>query len=153
MYVSVLFVHSWLRWVVVGLALWVLSHAISGLAGRRDWRPGDDRAVRIFGILLDLQVLIGLLLYFLLSPITTAAVKDFAAAMGNSGMRFWAVEHGFGMLIAVALSHIGKSRIRKLHDPVRRHRTAAIFFGLALVAILVSIPWPGTPNARPLFRW
>ena len=153
MYVSVLLVHSWLRWVVIGLALLVLSHAISGLTGRRDWRPADDRAVRLFSIALDVQVLLGLLLYFLLSPITTEALRSFGAVMGNAPMRFWAVEHGFGMIIAIALAHIGKARVRKLHDPLRRHRTAAIFFGLALVALLVSSPWPGTPNARPLFRW
>jgi hypothetical protein len=35
---------------------------------------------------------------------------------------------------------------------VRRHKLAAIFFGLALVAILATIPWPGMPAGRPLFR-
>jgi hypothetical protein len=28
-----------------------------------------------------------------------------------------------------------------------------VFIVLALVAILASIPWPGTPHARPLLRW
>jgi hypothetical protein len=101
---------------------------------------------------LDLQLLIGLVLYFGLSPITRAAFQDFGAAMGNSMLRFWAVEHIFGMVIAVALAHVGRVRVRKMTDPVRRHKLAAIFFGLALVAIVATIPWPGTPAARPLFR-
>ena len=72
--------------------------------------------------------------------------------MKSAGLRFWAVEHIFGMLIALALAHVCRARIRKA-DPYRRHRVAAIFFGLALVAMFASIPWPGTPNARPLLRW
>jgi hypothetical protein len=72
--------------------------------------------------------------------------------MKNSGLRFWAVEHVFGMLIGVALAHIGRVRARKT-DSLRRHKVAAIFFGLALAVILASIPWPGTPNGRPLLRW
>jgi hypothetical protein len=73
--------------------------------------------------------------------------------MREPGIRFWAVEHVFGMVVGVALAHIGRTRIRKAVTDVRRHRLALIFFSLALIAILVSIPWPGTPNARPLFRW
>lgn len=153
MYVWILLVHSWLRWLVIGLAFWIVGRGVAGLSSHRNWMPADDRALRLFSIMLDGQVLIGLLLYFVLSPITTAALADFTAAMRSSPVRFWAVEHGFGMLVAVALAHIGKARVRKSPDPVRKHKLVAIFVGLALVAILVSIPWPGTPNARPLFRW
>ena len=67
-------------------------------------------------------------------------------------MRFWAVEHVFGMLVGIALAHVGVARARLRRRPPK-HRIVAIFFGLALLAILVSIPWPGTPNARPLIRW
>jgi hypothetical protein len=56
------------------------------------------------------------------------------------------------MLVALGLAHVGRVRIRKA-DISRRGKLAAIFFGLALVAILASIPWPGVPNARPLLRW
>jgi hypothetical protein len=91
-------------------------------------------------------------LYFFLSPITTLALSDFGAAMKNPGLRFWAVEHAFGMFLAVALAHVGRVRTRKAGS-LRRHRVAAIFFGLSLLLILLSIPWPGTANGRPLVRW
>src|SRR4029434_1669644 len=102
-------------------------------------------------MLLDLQFLIGLALYAWLSPITQEAFRDIGAAMKSAGLRFCAIEHIFGMLIALALAHVCRARIRKA-DPYRRHRVAAIFFGLALVAMFASIPWPDTPNARPLLR-
>jgi len=122
------------------------------MRARRAWTAGDDRAGQVFVGTLDLQLLIGLVLYFGLSPITRAAMQDFGAAMGNSMLRFWAVEHILGMVIAVALAHVGRVRVRKTTDPVRRHKLAAIFFGLALIAILATIPWPGMPAGRPLFR-
>ena len=58
-----------------------------------------------------------------------------------------------GMFVAIALAHIGQSKIRKATDEGRRHRLAAVFFTLALIIILLSIPWPGMPAGRPLLPW
>lgn len=153
MYPSVLLVHSWLRWLVLLLALMAIARALGGVRHRRSWIPADDRAGRLFVMALDVQVVIGLVLYFALSPITQAALSDFGGWMKVSAMRFWAVEHTFGMVLAVALAHIGWARAKRTGDGPKKHRIVAIFFCLALFALLASIPWPGTPNARPLFRW
>jgi hypothetical protein len=75
-----------------------------------------------------------------------------AATMRNAPLRFFAVEHPFGMLIGLALAHVGNAKIKKATEGAGKHKLAAIFFGLALVAILLSIPWPGTPGGRPLLR-
>jgi hypothetical protein len=101
---------------------------------------------------LDLQLLIGLLLYVFLSPVTQSAFVDMAAAMGASDIRFFAVEHPFGMIVAIALAHVGRVRIRKAPDSESRHKRALIFFGLSLLILLASIPWPFSPGARPIFR-
>jgi hypothetical protein len=153
MYTTVLMLHSWLRWVVLLTRLLAVLRGLSGWNGARPWTPSDARAGSWFAAAIDLQLVLGLILYFALSPITLAALQDFGGAMGSSGLRFWAVEHVFGMLVAIALAHIGRARIKKTVDERRRHRVGAIFFGLALLAILASIPWPGMPNARPLLRW
>jgi hypothetical protein len=151
MYTTALFVHSWLRWVVLILGLIAAGRALT--AGRRQWTRTDHQVGVLFGITLDIQMLLGLILYFLLSPFTREALQDVGAAMKNSGLRFWAVEHPFGMIVALALVHIGNARIRKTYDDRRKHRLAAIFFTLALLIMLVTIPWPGLANGRPLFRW
>ena len=124
---------------------------MTGRSGRRSWTPADNRAGVIFTGLYDLQMLVGLALYFALSPLTSAAMADFGAAMG-SGLRYWAVEHPFGMILGLVLAHIGRVRIRKARDDERKHRAAALFFALSVIAILVSIPWPFMTNGRPLFR-
>ncbi len=116
MYNAVLTAHSWLRWAVIIVGLIAVVRAIMGVSGRRPWTRADDRAGFWFSTLIDLQMLIGLLMYFALSPITRAAMQDFGAAMRSSGLRFWAVEHTFGMIVAVALVHAGRSRTKKLTE-------------------------------------
>ena len=152
MYLLTLALHSVLRWVVLAFGLLAAMRGITGVRSRRDWTPADETAGRWFVIALDVQLLLGLALYVRLSPMTALAFQDFGSAMGSAVLRFWAVEHLFGMLVALALAHVGRVRIRRAADAARRHRTAAIFFGLALVAMLVTIPWPGMPAARPLVR-
>ena len=152
LYAVVLLIHSYLRWVVMLAGLLAFGRAVSGSSGRKPWTPADDRAGFWFVTAVDLQMLLGILLYGFLSPITRQAFGDFGAAMKDPTQRFWAVEHIAGMLIGLALVHVGRVRTRRT-DSLRRHKVAAIFFGLALVAILVSIPWPGMPAGRPLLRW
>jgi hypothetical protein len=153
MYNITLLTHSWLRWAVILAGLVAVGRAIAGASSRREWTRADERAGMWFVMLLDLQLLIGLILYFALSPITRAAMEDFGAAMKSSGLRFWAVEHLFGMIVGLALVHIGRVRTRKLTDSAARHRVCLISYTLGLLAILISIPWPGMPNGRPLIRF
>jgi hypothetical protein len=153
MYALVLILHSVIRWVVLLTGVVAVIRAITGWRTGRPWTLADDRSGSRFMMALDLQVLLGLILYFALSPITVAALRDFGGAMSDSAIRFWAVEHIFGMLSAMVLAHVGRARIRRVGNDARRHKVAAIFFTLALVAILASIPWPGMANSRPLLRW
>lgn len=152
MYTALLIVHSWLRWVVVLSGVAALGGAVGGVTTRRAWLPVDDLRSRLFAISLDIQFLIGLILYGVLSPVTQAGFADMGAAMRDPILRFYTVEHITGTVIALALAHIGRARVRKAADAAVRHRTVLIFVGLAMVALLLSIPWPGTPGGRVLFR-
>jgi hypothetical protein len=153
MYGTVLLLHSLVRWAVLLTGLLAAARGISGWRSRRPWTLPDERAGLWFTISLDLQFLLGLLLYVALSPITWGAFQDFGGAMQDKIVRFWAVEHAFGMIVGITLAHIGRSRVHKTGNDVRRHKLAAIFFTLAMLAILASIPWPALPHGRPLLRW
>jgi len=152
MYSSALWLHSLLRWAVllVGLVAWF--RAIGAKTAKRPWTPKDELWGLLLTIAADLQLLVGLALYFVLSPITRMGMRNLAAAMQIPTARFFTVEHVFGMLIAIALIHVGRVKIRKAADPARKHRLAMIFFGIALILIIISTPWPGMPVARPLLR-
>lgn len=150
MYGAVLGTHSWVRWAVVLLGVVAVLRAVTGWQSRRSWTAADDRVGMLFSVAVDIQFLLGLLLYFVYSPYTALALDDFGNAMRSPDLRFWAVEHPFGAVVGVVLLHIGRARVRKTADALRKHRTAAIFFALALIAIAAAVPWPGTPHARPL---
>jgi hypothetical protein len=145
MYETVLFLHSWLRW---GALLAGVAATLLALMNR----PQVERWGLTFMILLDLQLLVGLLLYLALSPNTRAIFDDFGAAMRDSGARFWAVEHIGAMLFAVVMAHLGRILARKAPTPGARRTRLLVCFGLATIAMFAATPWPGMANGRPLFR-
>ena len=151
-YSAVLIAHSWIRWVVLLAAVVAVVRSLLARSGRRGWTPADDRVARVFVSVLDLQMLLGLLMYFYFSPLMGMMRQHLATAMSDGAMRYWLLEHPFGMLIALVLAHVGSARIRKATDPRRKHRLALIFFGLALLVMAASVPWPGMPTGRPLLR-
>ena len=150
MLVTFVVLHSLLRWLVIAFGLVAVVRALSGLTGHRPWTPLDERAGRLFVIALDFQVLVGLILYGLLSPLTRAAFADMGAAMRDPLMRFYAVEHLVLMVGAVAFAHVGRTRTRKTSLAPARQRAAAIFFTLSLLLILIGTPWPFRAVGRPL---
>jgi hypothetical protein len=150
MLVPTVVLHSLLRWLVLAFALVAVFRAFSGVFSRRPWTPLDDRAGRLFILGLDIQTLVGLILYGLLSPITRTAMSDMGMAMKDPLLRFYVVEHLVLMIGAVALAHIGRARLRKATGDLARHRTAAIFFTLTLLLILLGTPWPFRAIGRPL---
>ena len=90
---------------------------------------------------MDIQLLLGLLLYFVFSPITKTAFQDFGAAMADSELRYFAVEHLLMMVIAVVLVHIGRALSRRADTDNSKYKRAAIFFTLSLLVVLAAIPW------------
>jgi hypothetical protein len=103
-------------------------------------------------IAMDLQMLLGLLLYAFLSPITSAIFDDFGAAMRDSTSRFWAVEHPTMMVAAVVFAHLGRVLARKAPTPAAKRTRMLVCFGLATLMMIVATPWPGMRAGRELFR-
>lgn len=148
MFDAVLVLHSLLRWVVLLAGIWAVVSAVGSLGGGRPWGTSDERAGLLFTISLDVQFLLGLLLYSSLSPITTGAFQDMGEAMRNGYVRFWVIEHVVAALAALAFAHIGRVRLRRAAS-VAKPRVAVVFFGLALAAALAAVPWPFLSYGRP----
>lgn len=148
-YTLVLFLHSWLRWVALAAGV---AATVKAASGDKTAEGGAERWGLFLMIALDLQMLLGLLLYLVLSPFTAEAMTDFGAAMRNPGLRFFAVEHVALMFAAVILAHAGRVLARRAATPESRRTRRLICFGLATVAMLMAIPWPGMASGRPLFR-
>ena len=69
--------------------------------------------------------------------------------MKDAGIRYWAVEHIFMMVVGVIIAQIGRSKAKKKTTSIDKFKTQAIFFTIAFVLILSRIPWT---EATRLFR-
>ncbi len=151
-YTLVLVVHSWLRWLVLLLGLATLVRSARGWAQRGPWTDADRKISAAFVGSLDTQLLLGLLLYVVLSPVTPGSLAELRAAMPVTALRFFAIEHIFTMVAAVAVAHVASARAKRAADPTARHRRMALGALVALLLILAAIPWPFLPYGRPAFR-
>jgi hypothetical protein len=141
-YNVMLHVHSVGRWIVLLLLLFAIFNSL--IAGSRPYIKSDNRLGLFLTIAADLMLLVGIYLY-VVGPRgykMFQAEGGMGAVMKDPGTRFFAVEHIAGMLIAVILMHIGKAQGRKAMSDRAKHRRTMIFYLLALLIILVSIPWP-----------
>ncbi len=148
MYTTLLLLHSLLRWVILITALWALIRAWRGLTGNHAFLPADKKSGLFFMISADIQFALGLLLYFVARSFTKQALSNMKAAMKDTDLRFWSVEHALLMVIAWLLIHIGYAKSKKGTDK-SRFKSAAIFYTIAVVLVLAAIPWA----TRPLFRF
>jgi hypothetical protein len=148
---GLLHLHSVLRWVILLLLLVAVLRHLT--AGRRPFNAGDRRVGLFLLITADIMLIIGLYQWYV-SPLGLPSLQDnsFSAIMKSRTARFWAVEHIAGMLIAIILIHVGRAQARKAIADVSKHRRVLTFFLLALLIILISIPWPFRQGiGRPWF--
>ena len=143
LYNALLHAHSIGRWIVLVLLLFAIVNSL--LAGRRPFIRSDNRLGLLLTIFSDLMLVIGIALY-VFGPrgykVFEAYGNNMGAVMKDSAARFYGVEHIAGMLIAIVLIHIGKAQARKPIGDRAKHRRTMLFYLLALLIILVSIPWP-----------
>ena len=152
MYTTVLTMHSWLRWIALLLAVCATLNAFLDRSVSLERLQGKWWDT-LFMMALDLQVLLGLVLYFGLSPFTTEGMNDLGAAMRNPGLRFWTVEHVLAMLGAIVLVRVGRVMAMTAKTTAARRRRRFISFALCTAVMIAGIPWPGLANGRPLFRF
>ncbi len=129
----VLFVHSWLRWLIVIVAVVAIVKFAVGLSRRGAFDPMSRGLQSGFTGLLDLQALLGVI-YFFWSGLT---------GTGFPGFR---IEHAIAMVVALAVAHIASARGKNAPDP-QRYRTALLGVAAALVILFVGIVLlPGGPS-------
>lgn len=135
--------HSIGRWIVLALLLFAIFKSGTGLANNRPYEKSDNTVGLLLTIFSDVMLLIGLYLWFV-GPwgYRQISASGMAAVMQNPVSRFYAVEHNVGMIIAIALIHIGKAQGKKNLPDVKKHRRAFWFYLIALLILLLSVPWP-----------
>ncbi|MEO6405155.1 MAG: hypothetical protein ABIY51_02315 [Ferruginibacter sp.] len=150
---AVLVFHNILRWAVLLFGLWTIINALSGVMGRRIYSASDNRSNLLFMISCDIQLLLGLILFFSNSWFDKLK-GGMGEVMRNRYDRFFTVEHAGMMILAWILVHVGRTSVKRASSDNAKHKKMLLFFGLAFLIIIASIPWPFRAEiARPFFRW
>jgi hypothetical protein len=135
--------HSGLRWVVLILALLTIIKALMGMQKKSAFTNADNKISLVLISFMDIQLITGLVLY-VFGPMGLKNIQNMGMGevMKNSYTRFFAMEHLIGMLIAIVVFHIGRSKSKKATDDASKHKKEFIFYLIGLLIILASIPWP-----------
>jgi len=152
LYAVVLFVHSYLRWIVLGLLVTVIVRSLVGWRRERDWLRVDDRLHVALVKTVYVQFLLGLILYLFLSPFSAAFFANVGPSLKHPVLRFFGLEHGVTMFAAVGIIHEARKRTSRAKSPSLRHRGVWITTLIALLVICAAIPWPFLQHGRPLLR-
>lgn len=133
----VLILHNIMRWVVIVMAVYALVRMYKGVFGKGEFVESDRKALSWFAISMDIQLVLGLVLYV-------------AGSWWANSIRFFAMEHIGIMIIAVVLAHLAVFFSKRAQTPASKFKRGAIYATLAVLAVLVGIPWPFFSFGRPL---
>ena len=140
MYNIVLSLHSYWAYLVLIVLLIAAASAVIKTLGDKEYENNDFRRSLFTLIVSHIQLLIGLVLYFV-SPKFQLWGELGGKVMSNSMARLYLVEHPFINIIAVALITIGYSKHKKKLTSKGKLKTIAIFYSIALLLFLSRIPW------------
>jgi hypothetical protein len=150
---GIVHLHNFLRWAVLLFGVLTIFQAMSGMSSGKTFTAGNKRNALFFMISCDIQLVLGLLLYFM-GPWGIKNIQNvgMGEAMKDPVSRFFGVEHMLGMIIAIALVHIGYSASKKAATDAAKFKKLFWFSLIAILVMVITIPWPFREGlGRPLF--
>lgn len=144
MYGAIIGAHNVLAWLVLVVGAMVLMKAATAKAA---WSDADTSWVRRLTLLVHLQFVVGLALWFV-SPTVQAARAVMGDTMKNPELRRAVVEHPTLMLLAVIMATVTSVRVRKALGAETKARRALVGSVVTLLLIAAVIPW-----ARLVTSW
>lgn len=151
MYITLLTLHSIVRWIVLALLLFAVYKAGTGYFRKRVF-SGTDNAVRHWtATAAHIQLLIGMILYFR-SPVVKAWWKTKGSLLPFD-YKFFSLLHLSLMFAAIVVLTVGSAKAKREMTDRKKFSTMLIWFVVALLLILIAIPWPFSPLVkRPYIR-
>src|SRR5690606_39070157 len=142
MYTTIQFIHSYWAYLVLLIVLLATFNALAGFFSKREYGAKDFRISLFALIVTHIQVLIGLILYFV-SPLGLQNITNIGMGevMKKSQFRIFSVEHPFVMILTAVFITIGYSKHKSKLLSHKKFKTLSIFYAIALVLMLSRIPW------------
>jgi len=148
MYDAILPIHSFIRWLVLLSLIYSITLSARAYFQGRQFTKSDDSVRHWTATIAHIQLILGILLYT-----KSMTVKAFFSGSQNMESFFFGIIHISSMLIAIVLITIGSANAKRKKDSKEKFKTMLIWFSIALLIILLAIPWPFSPLAhRPLIR-
>ena len=141
---ALLNVHSYLAYAALALLVLASINAILGLTSKKLFTDKDLRISLFTMIICHIQLLVGLIVYF----VSEKGFKAFAieGAMKNSELRLTMLEHPLINIIALALITIGWSKHKKEESNNGKFKKIAVLYSIGLILILSRLPWASWLN-------
>jgi uncharacterized membrane protein len=144
MYGILIALHNVVAWVVLATGAFVLLKAFSN---QNSWTDSDTGWVRRLTLLVHLQLLAGLALWFT-SPTVAQARTSMGTTMKDAALRRLVVEHPTLMILAAIVATVTGVLVRKSANGPAKARRALIGTLTTLLLISAVIPW-----ARLVTSW
>lgn len=130
--------HSYNRYLILVALVYVLYRSWSGWMGKKSYEKADNTAsVALLG-LAHLQLVLGLIQYFVTSAYTTGGMP-----ISDPWVRYFKMEHISAMILAVVLIQLGRTFSKKATLDVDKHKKLAIYTTIATVIIVGMLAMKG----------
>jgi len=146
MYNTIKILHSYWAYLVLLILLLATFNAVIKYLGKKEYHAKDFRISLFTLIVSHIQLLIGLLLYFVSPRLSLFTDMGMGGIMKDATTRLYLIEHPLINILAVALITIGYSKHKKKLTSSGKFKIIAIFYVIALVLFFSRIPWASWPN-------
>ena len=134
-------IHSYWAYLVLLVLILGILNAIVGKIKGKDFESKDLR-LSLFGLIFShIQLLIGLILFFVSPWFDQWSNLGMGGVMKDAQARLYLVEHPFTNILAIVLITMGWSIHKRQSDPGKKFLRIALFYGLGLLLLLSRIPW------------
>ncbi|MEP7279299.1 MAG: hypothetical protein ABI813_11695 [Bacteroidota bacterium] len=153
MQIGLVHLHNLLRWIILILLVASIIKSYGGWKQKKIFAPGDKKIWLFTLITAHITLLIGLYQWlFGRYGILVTSLPPGVSVMKDKFYRFFWVEHPTGMILSILLITLGYGMAKKAVSDETKFRRAFWYFTIALLIILITVPWPFRQIVgRPLF--
>ena len=134
-------VHSYWAYLILLVLILGILNAITGKIKGKDFESRDLRLSLLGLIFSHIQLLIGLILYFVSPWFDQWFNLGIGGVMKDAQTRLYLVEHPFTNILAIVIITMGWSLHKRQSDPGKKFLRIALFYGFGILLLLSRIPW------------
>ncbi len=128
--------HSGWAYLALILLFVAVINSLIGHLSKKEFTARDKKIALMALIATHIQLLVGLILYFV-SPLGKASLGN----MKDAALRLTSVEHPLINIIAIVLITVGWSKHKKGLTSEAKFKPLSFFYAVGLILILARIPW------------